>query len=439
MFFNKSKFFYIFFFILIFLITFCYSMFFTESISDEIWNYGFSYNISSGLIPYRDFNMIVTPLFSIFGSVFIKIFGNYLFSIHIFGAIFIAITVVLLFKMIGYKSLICYIYILFYYFPSYNYFALFFLFLVLYLIFNNKDNDILISIIVSLAFLSKQTIGLCMLIPCLYYSRNKLKSFISFFIPVCLFCIYLIFNDALFEFFDYCFLGMFSFSNKNFYYLFLIPEVIVLIYLFRNLLKCNFKDKQCFYILMFQIMSFPIVDISHFLIAIIPVVYYVLSKNNVVKSGFNRLLYISTFGISFLIFGLNLDFSIVDDDNFMKFRNANLELMELSEQVSIIENYKNDYDNDFFILDTAYLFKLYMNESINKFDILNNGNFGYRGSSGYIDDINEICLDNSCVFFVAYWYYDEVEGQLNEEIFDYITNNYILIDEYKYFHIYANV
>ena len=28
---------------------------------DEIWNFGFSYNIAKGAIPYRDFNMIVLP------------------------------------------------------------------------------------------------------------------------------------------------------------------------------------------------------------------------------------------------------------------------------------------------------------------------------------------------------------------------------------------
>ena len=38
---------------------------------DEIWNYGFSYNIASGLIPYKDFNMITTPLYSMLGAVFL--------------------------------------------------------------------------------------------------------------------------------------------------------------------------------------------------------------------------------------------------------------------------------------------------------------------------------------------------------------------------------
>ena len=85
----EKRVFYVLLFIIIFCITFCYSMFLTPSISDEIWSYSFCYNIASGLIPYRDFNMVITPLFSLLGSIFVKIFGNYLFSIHIFAAIWV--------------------------------------------------------------------------------------------------------------------------------------------------------------------------------------------------------------------------------------------------------------------------------------------------------------------------------------------------------------
>ena len=31
--------------------------------NDLIWNYGFSYNIASGLTMYKDFNMVITPLY----------------------------------------------------------------------------------------------------------------------------------------------------------------------------------------------------------------------------------------------------------------------------------------------------------------------------------------------------------------------------------------
>ena len=32
--------------------------------NDEIWSYGFAHNIYKGLIPYKDFNLISTPLYT---------------------------------------------------------------------------------------------------------------------------------------------------------------------------------------------------------------------------------------------------------------------------------------------------------------------------------------------------------------------------------------
>ena len=38
--------------------------------NDVIWNYGFSYNVSKGLKMYKDFNMVITPLYpTIFGII----------------------------------------------------------------------------------------------------------------------------------------------------------------------------------------------------------------------------------------------------------------------------------------------------------------------------------------------------------------------------------
>ena len=43
---------------------------------DELWQYSFASNISNGLVPYKDFNIIVTPLFSFIAAIFLKVFTN---------------------------------------------------------------------------------------------------------------------------------------------------------------------------------------------------------------------------------------------------------------------------------------------------------------------------------------------------------------------------
>ena len=78
---NKVMLKYIFVFILSFLFSFVFFYVFQSIYCDEVWVYGFSYNISKGMIIYRDFNVLQMPLYFFIASLFIKIFGNYLIFI----------------------------------------------------------------------------------------------------------------------------------------------------------------------------------------------------------------------------------------------------------------------------------------------------------------------------------------------------------------------
>ena len=68
---------------------------------DEIWNYNFSKNILEGKLPYKDFNIIITPLVPYIGAVFLGFFGNEMISMRIF-----AIIVDFLILFFSYKILI---------------------------------------------------------------------------------------------------------------------------------------------------------------------------------------------------------------------------------------------------------------------------------------------------------------------------------------------
>ena len=69
------------------LITFLYIFYIYPIDNDEIWNYGFAHNIYTGLIPYKDFNMIVPPLFAFCTLPFFVLFGDSLLSFHCFSAL----------------------------------------------------------------------------------------------------------------------------------------------------------------------------------------------------------------------------------------------------------------------------------------------------------------------------------------------------------------
>ena len=84
-----------------------------------------------------------------------------------------------------------------------------------------------------------------------------------------------------------------------------------------------------------------------------------------------------------------------------------------------------------------YVRKLYLGEEINKFDLLYNGNMGYDGSKRYIDDIENICDNSTCLFYVEeIKFYNKT--QFNYDIYNYVINNYEKIDSNEYLDIYVN-
>lgn len=70
---------------------------FSNADNDLIWNYGFSYNIASNLIVYKDFNMVITPLYPFICGLAMNLLGNNFF-------IFNLINIVLLNGNVGYKG-----------------------------------------------------------------------------------------------------------------------------------------------------------------------------------------------------------------------------------------------------------------------------------------------------------------------------------------------
>ena len=108
-----------------------YSYYLTNLYSlDEIWNYGFAKNILDGLIPYKDFNMIIPPLFPYITSFVLKIFGQKLLVYHIFIALLVTCITYLASRKIGFYSILIYISLLIYSSNGYNINTLFLLFIL---------------------------------------------------------------------------------------------------------------------------------------------------------------------------------------------------------------------------------------------------------------------------------------------------------------------
>lgn len=340
-------------FILFFVISFCYSYFFTCVYTDEIWNYGFSYNIANGLVPYRDFNMVITPLYHMLVSIFINIFGHHLYALHIFNSFVVASILLIFVYKLGKKGLLLFSFVFLNIYPGYNIFCVLLILILLNLCDKEfRYKDILMGILVGIFFLIKQNVGFCLFIPMIYYSRNRIKSFISFCIPVFIFLIYLIWNNALYQFIDYCFLGLFEFGDSNSIFLFLPVELVVCATLGYKLLKSKFIKQQLFYLLMYQIITIPIVDDYHFMIGFIPVFYYYLFNRMIVtyKLKYYFLMVLSFCGLwNFSVRGYEVGHLYSDKNSYLNGRNVPSYVEDIVDGISnYIEEKKDDYDYIFF-------------------------------------------------------------------------------------------
>ena len=422
----------------IFIVTLLYNLICNPVILDEIWNYGFTYNIANGLIPYKDFNMVITPFYPFLGALFLIIFGKSLLVYHIFNAL-ICTGIFYFMKITLNKSYyIVYSILLLVSLPNYSLFSILLLYIILYLE-DNKNNDFLIGIFIGLTFLTKQNIGIMFTLPSILTKKFKqIKNrTIGFIIPNIIFFLYLIITDSLLSFIDYAFLGLSSFAENNILFsMWGTLTIIAIIYLIYQYMIT--KDIKVLYLLFFQIIAYPIFDTYHVLIPFIPVLGYFLSKLNLVVKV-TQVAFVVFIGI---VFAYNIN-NILNGNN--RFPNdTNVCKMRILDDNTIsnikeVSNYLKENKNVYIINDKAYVYKLESDIPINKFDLLNDGNLGKDGDIRLIKEIEYKCREKVCTFLMREdEIYDDTLTQTNRQIINYINDNYKKVGKIIDLTIYQN-
>ena len=172
----------------LFLFLFCFiACTFTYSIitSDAIWNFGFSYAIARGEVPYVDFNMVVPP-FSPFVYLIPFLFSHSYIVYLLFHSILFVVLFCFLEKLFGNKVYLLLILLVFplpsflipIIFPGYN-FLLILLFTLLLYLEKKKCNDYIIGILLGLCIFTKQSVGVFFVLPSLYYLFKDRKKFLK--------------------------------------------------------------------------------------------------------------------------------------------------------------------------------------------------------------------------------------------------------------------
>lgn len=397
---------------------------FSNADNDLIWNYGFSYNIASNLTIYKDFNMVITPLYPLICSIVMKLLGNNFLIFNLTNTVLLSSMYYFIYKKYPKSFIPSIVLISFILRPSYNFLIVFLLLILLNL---EEDKDFLIGILLGLIFLTKQSfILLC--IPSIIYIRKPkkiLKRISGFLISCVLIGLYLAINNSLYEFINYTFLGLFSFGSKNSFFnlgtIFILGLICFLIFYY---VKHN--NVKVLYLITYQIMAYPIFNAMHILFSVIPVIIYFLDR--MVKGlenkmgSINYLKYVNYMALVLLvcpILSLFLQYHFKDLSKGV----GALEYKDIDSKylvnASRIDKEIDNLDKTYFIMYDAYVYKLLLNKKINNYDLLLNGNMGYNGEAKVIDYFNS--LDSDTYFLLNLEYEG---GQLSKKIDSYIRNNY---------------
>ena len=234
---------------------------------------------------------------------------------------------------------------------------------------------------------------------------------------------------------------MFDFTAKNNtgFNLLLFLEVFICIFMIYRFIMSKCKDVIILYILLFQIISFPIVDNSHFIITSCPFIYYVF------KNYHNKLfLYaFSVCYISFIIgYGVYIfksyDYVIDKKENsFINYKRVSLDYLLYFDTIDRFRNKYSDYR--LYLFDTrAYTGKLEYDIDIDKYDLINDGNMGYNGCYKYLESIKKYCKVNKCLFIVNVKEATKNINQSNKYIIKYIMSNYYNISSSGLENVYVN-
>lgn len=462
---------------------------------DEIWNYNTANAFAMGLIPYKQVSMITTQLLPMINSIFLKIFFNGIITYRIVMGIVFALIVLfiyLIIKELSNKKLLSYICAFFIgtllinkFLLDYNYLFLLIVLMIAFLEVRdlkknenfNFNHNLCVGLLTGLAFLTKQTIGLLLIIVVIFevfiYMKKigfdlKLTKFIKLIgvrifgmmIPITMFLIYLGVNGAFNDFINYAIKGVREFSNNVPYYrlfdsndkvvsiisrLFIIVYIPLFITFILESIKNNKLKDELINIYVLAICSIPVIaiiypisDDFHLMVASVCALIIIAYLFILVLKKIDGFIKIDMFYKKLLLIGILVVIVLISFKNLIIERNINVKEnvlvpfkhyegiyvpKYLSNRISDVTDKVRSYSNsgrESIIIDAeAAIYDIVLNRYKKNYDMLLIGNIGEHGVEKIINEIKD---SHNVYYFVKNPQY-ALNWQLPEDIVDYIRNN----------------
>lgn len=437
---------------------------------DEIWCYGFSNRLANGYIPYKDYNLIITPFFVVIGSFFaqslllFRIYGSLISAGILFVTYWICkknrvnIYNTVLLTLVNGVFLLLIV-------PYANYNTLLMLFLMLsylsakkYIESPNHQSAFVFGLLLAISILIKQNIPILIFISFstivvyqVWVKTIKKSVAVLFAIgclsPIMLFVAIAYIYDFLDEFLDYAVFGLNAFSTLSATSTesqILIVFCILITFVFSiNFIKVKFNRNITFCTLIFSVSAyaiiFPIMDLYHTILLFIfqTALTSSLLVNSKDESKYIRLKIASTFFLLIMSTTVALPLLGIGKDGYVKssidpYRDVYIDskLEKNIKEISqfILTNENNGYDVA--IIDgSAYLYNLAADDYNGILDLLNIGNIGSSNNKEIISAINK---KDIILVSKNYKWQDIIAFR------DYVVSNYIQAGEVGNKTIYVN-
>lgn len=421
---------------------------------DEIWHYNLCRGITSGAVPYRDINLIGMPLYYLICSLPLFILKRFIVyriveALLIFSCALLSFFIVKAESGFGYAVVSSLITVVFIDITSYN--NLLFLFTLFIYLANKQESsfkrNIMLGVLAALSVWSRQTSGFIVFIAETIYlvvekrkGKSDIKSLISFFCGFAsinfVFLFYLLATSSFYAFWDYCFFGLFSYSNTlehcDIWGIPMVTIVISLLFAEGFLLKKTFLNTLSHILLTLALLTvvIPTVDMTHAIFAFAMSVFPLMAiiKQNIRNSlkpvigcGTVAVLLITIartliplfIGIKFDSQCSELDYIPMsgDESGFLSLNEKNHEYTEQGYKVIVLSS-------------CSAIISIYDGSFNPPYDLFLVGSFGTQDP---VDIVRDECSKNNTVIVISYDYNEE--NWMNPHgVYEYVVGNCTQVD-----------
>lgn len=438
---------------------------------DELWNYNFARCMYNGMLPYKDFSMITTPLSSVLLQICMNIFGDSLLVYRWCGIVlflFLALAMYMFFNrylpnmyiISSCLTMMILLLLLPNYRFDYNYLNLLIIIFILY--FNCLLNftwkiSCVIGLLSGLTVCIKQTTGICIIIIniistiIMFKSKNcNIKCLIirilMSILPGIIMLDYLLFYDIAGDFMQYCISGVTSFSNKISYiqFMFSSPFNIIAGILFPIIIFCIVHkiiiEKNIMLLINFlfafsgAVVMYPITDSYHFYIGAIPVLIIWLGniKYKEIKLNENIICGVVTIIITAASITMLYPKGKYVKSKLNKYAGLNIS-RQLEEEIKNVDTFIskcNKNGKQVYIVDSsAAAYMIPLDKYTKDLDMLLIGNIGGK-------DFADIDVDSTNLLFLLRKDTNELNWQFDSSWYETVKNKYEKNGEVACFEIY---